>query len=410
MTKKLKMKNNDLKNNFSSMPREEKINVLLDYAKECYKNGHKPSKKEIRRKFHVEIYNYFDNTPDYHRKAGIEVSLRNYPKEEAKKMIIDFVQNKAKENHFPMRKEIEKELGIHLASYFINLKELYYNSGVDYTLVDNVKKRKILEANTHKPMELGEQKESIEKFIRDGFTSGFYPGVRQIQKSLNLAFYNLYDDIFEAYKDAGVEYTRPSPILLGKEKEEAFTKIVKELFTKMGFSIIRVAIESDKDFNRYADMTIKDKEGKIYLVEIKAYRKDYCITKREFQQLANYLIKEKVPRGIFITTSNSKKCEFQQINFINGERLMDFLEFYDMFHYFEQIHWIQNSRVNSKEREEYRQIIKNKILEYAKTRNFIVSKREIQEKFRIDLRSIFGEEKPYEKLKKELEILSSFAP
>ena len=120
MTKKLKMENNDLKNNLSDLSREEKIKMLLDYARECYKNGHKPSKKEIRKKFHVEIYNYFKNTPDYHRKAGIEISLRNYPKEEAKQIITKFVCNKAKDGVYPNRKEIEKELKIHFSAYVKN--------------------------------------------------------------------------------------------------------------------------------------------------------------------------------------------------------------------------------------------------------------------------------------------------
>ncbi|MEK6946982.1 MAG: hypothetical protein AABX32_05245 [Nanoarchaeota archaeon] len=264
------MKSDISTNNLSHMSREEKINMLLDYARECYKTGHKPSKKEIRRKFHVEIYNYFDNTPDYHQKADIPVSLRNYPKEEAKKLIINFIQNRAKENYFPMRTEIEKELGIHLSSYFKNLEGLYNNTSVDYAFVENAINKKILSVNTHSPTQLKGQKGLITKFIKHNVKKGYYPGVRQIQKSLNLAFYNLYDNIFEAYKDAYVEYERPSPILLGKRKEKVFTKIVKELLIKIGFKIIRVSIESETDFNRHADMVLEDKEGKKYLVRGRA--------------------------------------------------------------------------------------------------------------------------------------------
>lgn len=410
MTKKLKMKNNDLKNNFSSMSREEKIRTLLDYARECYKNGYKPTKRGIRKRFHVEIYNYFKNIADYHQKAGISISLRNYPKEKAKKLIINFLHNKAKENYFPMRTEIEKELRIHLSSYFKDLQELYNNASVDYTFVENVIKQKILSVNTHPPTELKEQKELIKKFIKNNVANGFYPGVKQIQKSLNLAFYNLYNNIFEAYKDAEVEYERLSPILLGRKKEQIFTKIVKDLLIRMGYKIIRVSIESESDFNRYADITIEDKDGTKRLVEIKAYREDYHITKREFKQLVKYLEKEKVSSGIFITTSNTEKCEFGQIKFINGKSLIELLMVHNLSFYLRQIQWIQKSRVNSKEREEHKEYLKKKILNYAHLKNNLPTKKEIQEKFGIDLRSVFGEEKPYEKLKKEVKSLSSLAP
>lgn len=410
MTKKLKMENYDLKNNFSSVPREEKIKVLLDYAKECYKNGHKPSKREIRRKFHVEIYNYFKNTPDYHRKAGIEISLRNYPKEEAKKLIIGFVQNKVKDNNFPMRKEIEKELGIKLSTYFKVLNVLYEKAGVDFSLVQKEINNKILASHTYSKDEIQRQKQQIKDFITTNVGHGFYPSVHHIQKNLNLSFYNLYDDIFEVYKDANVDYERPSPILLGKKKERVFTKIVKELLQKMDYKIIRVSIESIGDFNRYSDMTVEDKNGKKYLIEIKAYREDYHITKREFNQLINYLEKENLSNGIFITTSNTIKCEFEHIKFINGKSLIELLKTYNMSHYLEQIQWIQKSRVNLKEREEYMESLKKKILTYVQLKTSLPTKREIQKKFGIDLRSVFGEQKPYEKLKTEIENLGTFFP
>ncbi len=37
-----------LKNNIRNMCKEDKRKVLLDYARECYMKGHKPSKKDIR--------------------------------------------------------------------------------------------------------------------------------------------------------------------------------------------------------------------------------------------------------------------------------------------------------------------------------------------------------------------------
>ena len=45
-----------------------------------------------------------------------------------------------------------------------------------------------------------------------------------------------------------------------------------------------------------------------------------------------------------------------------------------------------------------------------KVRNTIPTKIEIQQKFGVDLRSIFGKPRPYEKLIKEAEKLSTLAP
>ena len=220
----------------------------------------------------------------------------------------------------------------------------------------------------------------------------------------------MYDDIFEAYKDAKVDYERPSPILLGKKKERVFTQIIKELLQKMNFKIIRVSIESMDDFNRNSDMTVEDKYGKKYLIEIKAYRKDYCITKREFNQLINYLEKENLPNGIFITTSNTNRRINDKIYYINGNTLIKLLQVHGLNQHIKDVEWIQNSRVDGKEREKYREIMKGKILDYIKIKGSLPTKREIQQEFKIDLGTIFGRTKPYEKFKKEIENLGTFFP
>jgi len=410
MYKKSEIEIKDLKGRSSKMSKEEKIEMLSGYAKECYRKGHKPTKKEIRNKFHLEIYNYFKNIADYHNKAEIEVSLRNCSKEEARRLIIEFVQNKSEDKIYPNRKEIEKALGIKLSTYFKNLRDLYENVNISYSLVENAINKKVLSSHTYNNSELEKQKQLIRDFIKTRVVKGFYPSVQHIQKSLNLSFYNLYNNIFEAYKDAEVEYERPSPILLGKKKEEVFTKIVKELLIKTGFKITRVSIESETDFNRHSDMTVEDKNGIKYLIEIKAYRRDYSIERREFQQLLDYLKKENLPNGIFITTSNTKKCNFGNIQFINGKTLKELLKIHGLGHYIKQIQWIQQSRVNSKERERYRVVMKKKIFDYIRLKTNIPTKKEIQKKFGIDLRTIFGEIRPYEKLLNDVEKLGALTP
>ncbi|MFH0875670.1 MAG: restriction endonuclease [archaeon] len=396
--------NKKSKNKSFKMSKDEKIRMLLEYARECYKKGHKPSKGEIRRKFNLEIYNYFKNIADYHEKAGIKLSLRNYPKEKAKEVIISCLQDKAKEEIYPNRKEIEKTLNIHFSTYFKNLKELYDSAKIDYYLAQREIKTKVSAPHTHSYDTLNNQKNFIRKFIQENVSKGIYPSVQHIQKELNLSFYNLYNDIFEAYEDAGISYNRVSPIILGKKKEEIFTKIIKELLQKIGFTIKRISIESEINFNRHADMIIEDKQGRVYLVEIKAYRKDYYISKREFEQLLKYLIKEKISNGIFITTSNAKRCSFNDIKFINGEEVIKLLKEYKLSKHIELIEWVQESRINSKELENHRDKIKNKIINYIRTKETIPTKKEIQRVFKIDLRTAFGKINPYANLLEEIKI------
>ncbi len=337
----------------SNMSHQEKVELLLRYAKECYKSGHKPSKKEIRKKFHMEIYNYFKNTRDYHRKAYIDVSLRNYRKDHARRILINYVKGKAKNNYFPIRDELERKFKIHFSTYFENLRDLYICANIPYSLAQQAIRRKCLGAHQHSKEKLNQQKTFIWDFIRENTAKCVYPGVTFIQKQLNLSFYNLYNNIYEAYRDAGIKYTRPSPILLGKKKEKLLTKIVKKLLSKMNFKIERISLESNTSFNRYADMTVRDDYGNLYLIEIKAYRSDYNLSRREFLQLSEYLKRENIRYGIFITTSTSVKCDYSNIWLINGNLLKKFLEKYALSYYLPSLNWIQKARVDTEERKKY---------------------------------------------------------
>ncbi len=325
-------------------------------------------------------------------------------------LIIDFVKNKANDGIYFGRRELENKLKISIRTYFKDLKELYEKADIDFSLVKKDIENKMLLPHTYKIDELEKQRNLIKEFIQENVSRSVYPSVIYIQKSLNLAFYNLYNNIFEAYADAEVDYERPSPIILGRKKEILLTKIVKELLTKMGFKIIRVSIESVEDFNRYADITIEDKNGIKYLVEVKAYREDYGITKREFAQLLRYMKKEDISQGIFITTSNTKKCNFENINFINGNALIELLKIHKLIDYLDQIEWIQKARVNLKEREEYKNTVRNKILLYITYTDNLATKKEIEKKFRVDIRTYFGEGAPYEKLVAEAKKLSALSP
>lgn len=390
--------------------RKNKIKMLLEYAKTSDKNGYKPTKRGIRKEFHLEIYNYFKNITDYYEKAGIEIPLRHHKKENVRALLTEYIKEKAKINHYPGSKELEGKFKISFRTYFKDIREVYNRAAVDYSLAKTSIKNRILASHTYSEDVLGKQKESIKKFIQESVAKGIYPSVNYIQNKLSLSFYNLYDDILQAYKEAGIEYNRPSPILLGKEKEKIFTGIVKILLVKMGFTIKRVSIESKIKFNRYADITVKDKDGKLCLVEIKAYREDYCITKREFFQLLKYLEKERIPKGIFITTSNTRECSFGEIQFINGRKVIELLKEYKLMKYARLIRWVQEARINSNERKKHVEAAKKEIFEYMRGRRDVPTKKEIQKIFRIDLRSLFGEVRPYEKLLDEATELGTLQP
>lgn len=384
--------------------------LLISYAKDCFLKGIKPTKRCIRQKFHIEIYNYFKNIKELYEQTGIDIPLRFYSKKEARSILADYISREAKNEYYPNRLETEKKFQINLKTYFNDLRDLYNFSEINYLHVEEANLNRMNEARFHSPEFIASQKELIKEFIIQHVKRGVYPSVPFIQQKLNLAFYNLYDDIYTAYRDANVTYDRLSPILLGKKKEILLTNVIKKLFLRMNFKILRVSIESLSDFNRGADMTIIDNEGKKYLVEVKAYREDYHVSVREFMQLIKYMNEEEISSGIFITTSRTMKCPFENIRFINPESLLQLLKFHGMQYYLPTIRWIQKSRVNSTERKEFIATRKQMIFQYIKSQPSFPKRAEIERKLGIDIRSVYGKEHAFEKLKKEVGNLGTFLP
>ena len=88
-----KMKDSDKSNNSKkSSLRQEKRDKILKYIKEIYKKENRfVSKREIRKVFHLELYNYFENIFDMYQKVSIDVPLCFCPKDYAINRIIEFV-------------------------------------------------------------------------------------------------------------------------------------------------------------------------------------------------------------------------------------------------------------------------------------------------------------------------------
>jgi hypothetical protein len=383
--------------NKKSISKKRKQEILLQYAKKIFEQEKRfVSKREIRNTFHIEIYNYFKNIFNLYQNLGIEVPLRYCPRKYAITKIIKFIRERSKRGLPPTKGEIEGKFNIQIYTYFKNIESIYEKADIDFKLYQ--KRRYYLETHFNSKAKNLENKNKIIKYILSHHSKGVFVGIYHIQKNLNLTFYKYFLNIREAYKAAKINYDRPSPIILGKKKEIVLTEILKELFLDIGFQINRISLECKRNPNKFEDMTLQDSEGNIYLVEIKAYRKDYSITKREFKQLLHYIERNPSAKAIFITTSNSNKCEFDNIHFINGEKLVKILRYWKLDYHIEAIKWIQNAKVSTKERELHRRNVKDKIIEYVKDKKYTPTKQEIEKFLRVDLRTYFSQRNAYQKL------------
>lgn len=374
-------------NNLNSK-KEGKREQVLKYIEEIYKKEQRfVSKREIRRIFHLELYNYFENVFDMYQKIGIEVPLCFCPKEFAKKKIIEFVRERSEIGDYPLSRELEKELGISIRTYFKNIEEIYEKADIDFRLY---KKRKYsLEHSIYSNKKIEYIKDKVYKYIVKNVKAGIYPSVKDIQRDLNIAFYKYFRNTKEPYLTAGLNYYRPCPILLGKEKEIVFTEIIVELFKKMGFKIERISIFDEELYNKKEYLKIRDKEGNSILVELKAFKKYYDISKREVSQLKRYMDSQGIKKGIFITTSTKVNCNIKGIKVINGNKLCNLLGSYGLIGYLDVIEWIQKAKVNSKSSLIKKEQKRQKIIRFIKNYKGDFNKKIIENNLHISLKTYF---------------------
>ncbi|MBW2975667.1 restriction endonuclease [Candidatus Woesearchaeota archaeon] len=385
----------------SKMSKEEKRKLILDYIRSVYqKEKRLVSKREIREVFHVELYNYFRNLFDMYQKINVEVPLCFCPKEYAVRRIIDFVREKSLKGLYPTIKEIEKELKIHIRSYFKGLKWIYKKADIDYSLY--LKRRYTLEHACYSDKLNLEKKNQIIKYVQEKQKNGIYPSRIEIQLELKLKFDNYFPNVKEAYKAARVKYNRPCPIILGKNKEKVLTQIVSILLKRMNYKILRVSIYDKEYPNRYEDIKVVDRDGNVLLIELKAYKADYNISKREIEQLLSYLKQQSISDGLFITTTKKVNLNTKNIKIINGIELISLLRKYNLEEYIEKIKWIQSAKVDLKERILRKMDIKNNIIGFIRHYNGIPFRYEIEKEFHIDIRTYFPGLKDCNKLIKKI--------
>lgn len=381
--------------------KKQKRNRILDYVKKIYQNENRiVSKREIRKVFHLELYNYFQSIFDMYQRINVKVPLCFCPKDYAKKKIIEFIKERSSNKLYPTKNEIEKELNIHILTYFRNLRELYKKSNVEFRLYE---KRKYDIGHTlYSEEEINKIRNKIYAYIKKNTKKGNYPSVHDVQRDLKIAFYKYFLNIKTAYSGAGVNYYRPCPILLGKEKEIAFTNIVITLLKKMNFKIKRVSIYDKKLFNKKEDIQIIDKSNNTILVELKAFRKNYNISKRELQQLKSYMDNQRIGKGLLITTSTKINCSFENIKTIDGNKLCDLLGITGLIGFLDIINWIQEEKVNLKANLIKKEKKLHEIIKYIRRYDGIPNKNTIEKNFKVDMRTYFTNVKNFNKLIKEI--------
>jgi len=231
---------------------------------------------------------------------------------------------------------------------------------------------------------------NILSLIRANVKKGVYPSTIFIQEKLNLSFYNYFKNIYEAYEKAGVDYSRPCPIILGKKKENILTNISIYLLQRMGYKIKRVSIFDDELYNRGEDIFIVDLENNEYLVELKAYGRTKRVTKREINQLARYVKNKQKSKGILITTSEVVSKTDEDVTIINGKELVKLMHRHRLTSFLEEIKWIQLAKVNKKETVEIKNKKYHEIIQFIIDNPKITKPKDFERILRLDLRTYFG--------------------
>ncbi len=369
---------------------KEKIRkkVLLYITKKYSKENRFVSKREIRKEFQISLYNYFENIYYLYQQAGIEVPLAYCPKEYARKKIIEYVQKQNKKGRFAGIRELDKSFGIQVHTYFSSMEDLFREAGISlYEYQKSLANR----SNPYNSNEANEKNiQRIINHIQKKVKDGFYPSVHFIQKALNLKFYKYFKDIYTAYRQAGVEYHRPCPIILGRKKEDILTNLTVHLFKKMGYRIQRVSIFDQAKYNSGADLTIVNPHGETILLEIKAYGKYKRVCRREITQLQRYMEEQNIAQGILLTSSIIISKIPSGITLIDGNELIKLCYTFNLANFLEDLFWVQTARVNRIEITEAKEKKRQEIIKFIGENPQITKVGEIEKILAVDLRTYLG--------------------
>jgi hypothetical protein len=244
-------------------------------------------------------------------------------------------------------------------------------------------------------------KEEILEYIKLEAAKGHYPTFMGIEEKFRTNMRTHFSSIREAYWLAGVPYKRePNPFLRYK-KERKLTRISIKIFRKMGYMIEKISIGPR---GSGPDIILKNRNGDLIPAEIKAYQKFGKIKEKqgdtfsgyfgnEIAQLLKYETQLGSPYGYLVTSTDRKTFQYtdQRIRILFSKDVRKLLIEYEMEKGLRTLDWIRETTSLADKKEKIK-ATQSAIVDFVRKeleKGKYVSKREVQAKFKIDLRSYF---------------------
>ena len=244
-------------------------------------------------------------------------------------------------------------------------------------------------------------KEEILEYIRTEAAKGHYPTFMEIEEKFRTNMRTHFSGIRDAYELAGIPYKREPNPFLKYEKEEKLTAISVKIFHKMGYLIEKTSIGPQ---GNGPDIILKNRNEELIPAEIKAYHRFGKIKEKqddkssryfrnEIAQLLEYEKQLKSPYGYLVTSTDRKTFQRvdQRIRILLSNDIKKLLIEYGMEEELKTLDWIRET-ASLTETEEKIRTTRDAIAVFVKNeieKGKYVNKREIQAKFKIDLRSYF---------------------
>ena len=243
-------------------------------------------------------------------------------------------------------------------------------------------------------------KNQILRYIRTSVAKGHYPTFMEIEEKFRTNMRTHFSGILDAYEQAGVAYKRDPNPFLKYEKEAKLTSISAKILSKMGYLIEKTSIGPR---GSGPDIILKNKKQEFIPVEIKAYNRFGKIKEQpdkfskylrnEVAQLIEYERQLKSPYGYLITSTDRRSLGTtdSKVRILFSKDLKKLLIEYQMEKELETLDWIREA-TSSKETEEKIKVMRKIIALFVKKEieeGTYINKREIQARFKIDLRSYF---------------------
>ncbi len=270
-------------------------------------------------------------------------------KKENKRLILNYVRTSINKGHYPNYTQIQKDLHLDIRLYFKGMKDIYNNLGMSYVKISKLKsihKSKLIrDKKLRFPVEKGRKK--IIDYIKEESAKGHFPGLDEINEHFGIWIGTYFKNIRDAYKRAKINFRKKNlNPFIGQEKEEKLILISIALLNKMGYEILGISRNSG------ADLIVKDKNGGMVPVELKAYHKNsnipisnvFGVYENEIEQLKRYIEINNSSYGILITTTDRIRLKIpSNVILINGKELVRTLVKNNLSKYLPLVKWIRNT-------------------------------------------------------------------